>query len=117
VTDIRSVQTLPPYLSRTHARQTIIFRYRLAAVLARGEISRRFEEQRIVERLPNGDVVIEAEGRSDFFIVQTLLRYRANAELLWPDWLREKMAAEVRGLAGVYGVGEDATAEGAEDDQ
>ena len=117
VADMRTVQTLPDHLSRTHARPTITFRYRLAAALARGEISQRFESQRIVERMPNGDAIIEAVGRSDFFIVQTLLRYRANAELLWPEWLREKMAAEVRGLAGVYGVVEDATAEGTEDDQ
>jgi predicted DNA-binding transcriptional regulator YafY len=106
VTDIRSVQTLPPYLSRTHERQPITFRYRLAAVLARGAISQRFDNQRIVERLANGDAIVEAEGRSDFFIVQTLLRYRANAELLWPAWLRAQMAAEVQGLMAVYGVGE-----------
>ncbi len=97
------LERLPPGME--HARRPITFRYQLAAVLARGEISQRFEQQRIVERLPNGDVIIEAEGRSDFFIVQTLLRYRANAELLHPAWLREKMIEEVRRLAGVYGVG------------
>ncbi|MFL5807585.1 MAG: helix-turn-helix transcriptional regulator [Roseiflexaceae bacterium] len=91
---------LPPGME--HAREPIAFRYRLAAELARGELSQRFEQQRVVERLPNGDVIIEAEGRSDFFIVQTLLRYRANAELLEPAELREKMAEEVRGLAAVY---------------
>ena len=35
-------------------------------------------------------------------IVQALLRYRGNAELLAPDWLREKMAAEVAQLARLY---------------
>lgn len=98
----RRLDYLPPEL--LHARSLITFRYRLAAALARGEISQRFERQRVAETLPNGDVVIEAEGRSDFFIIQTLLRYRSNAELLAPDWLRAQMAKEVRKLAGVYGV-------------
>jgi predicted DNA-binding transcriptional regulator YafY len=95
------LERLPPGME--HARRTITFRYRLAAELARGEISQRFESQRLVERLPNGDAIVEAEGRSDFFIVQALLRYRGNAELLEPEWLREKMIEEVRRLAAVYG--------------
>jgi predicted DNA-binding transcriptional regulator YafY len=99
------LQRLPPGLE--HARQPIAFRYRLTAALARGEISQRFENQRVVERLPNGDVIVEAEGRGDFFIVQTLLRYRGNAELLHPEWLREKMIEEVRNLGAVYGLAED----------
>jgi predicted DNA-binding transcriptional regulator YafY len=105
VADIRSLQTLPNHLSRTHERQPIVFRYRLAAVLARGEISQRFENQRVVERLPNGDAIVEAEGRSDFFIIQTLLRYRGNAELLGPAWLRAKMVEEVAQLARLYQYG------------
>ena len=112
VAGIRTLRSLPPHLSRTRARPAIAFRYRLAAALARGEISPRFENPRGVERLPNGDAIVEAEGRSDFFIVQALLRYRANAELLEPAWLREKMIEEVRRLAGVYGLGfEQGTAE------
>jgi predicted DNA-binding transcriptional regulator YafY len=94
------LERLPPGME--HARRPITFRYRLAAVLARGEISQRFEDQRVVERLPNGDVIIEAAGRSDFFIVRTLLRYAGNAELLEPVWLREQMAEEVRKLALLY---------------
>jgi predicted DNA-binding transcriptional regulator YafY len=99
---LKLLQRLPPGME--HSRTPVVFRYRLAAALARGEISQRFENQRIVERSPNGDAIVEAEGRSDFFIIQALLRYRANAELLEPAWLREKMAAEVRRLAAVYGV-------------
>src|SRR5205085_5967692 len=57
------LEPLPPGME--HARQPITFRYRLAAVLAQGPISQRFEEQQIVERLPNGDVIVEAQGRSD----------------------------------------------------
>ena len=94
------LQRLPPDMA--HMRYPITFRYRLAAVLARGEISQRFDNLRVVERLPNGDAIVEAEGRSDFFIIQMLLRYRTNAELLEPAWLREKMAEEVRRLARLY---------------
>lgn len=93
-------QRLPPGTERP--RPLVTFRYRLAALLAQGELSQRFEEQRVIERLPNGDVIVEAKGRSDFFIIQTLLRYRSNAELLWPPELRAKMADEVRGLAELY---------------
>jgi hypothetical protein len=32
-----------------------------------------------------------------------LLRYRGNAELLEPDWLRAKMAEEVARMWAVYG--------------
>jgi predicted DNA-binding transcriptional regulator YafY len=101
IRDLRGhAQRLAPGLERQ--RPLITFRYRLAAILAQGEISQRFENQRIVERLANGDVIIEAEGRSDFFIIQTLLRYRGNAELLTPDELRAKMVEEVRALAEIY---------------
>src|SRR4029450_11326978 len=40
-----------------HAGKPIVCRYRLAAALTQGEISQRFEAQRVVERLPNGDVI------------------------------------------------------------
>ena len=93
-------QRLAPGLQRE--RTLVTFRYRLAAPLAQGELSQRFEEQRVLERLPDGAVIVEAAGRSDFFIIQTLLRYRGNAELLDPPWLRAKLAEEVRALAALY---------------
>lgn len=95
------LERLPPGME--HDRTLVRFRYRLAAVLARGEISQRFDEQRVVERLPNGDVIIEALGRNDFFIRRTLLKYAGNAELLDPPWLREKMREDVAALCGLYG--------------
>ncbi len=100
ILEVERLHTLPPGMA--HARRPVRFRYRLAATLARGELSQRFESQRVVERLPNGDAIIEAEGRSDFFIIQALLRYRANAELLGPPELRARMAEEVRRLAELY---------------
>ncbi|NNJ09265.1 WYL domain-containing protein [Chloroflexales bacterium ZM16-3] len=100
ILDVERLHTLPPGTER--ARPRVAFRYRLAAILAQGELSQRFDAQRVVERLDNGDVIIEAEGRSDFFIIQTLLRYRSNAELLDPPELRVKMAEEVRRLGELY---------------
>jgi predicted DNA-binding transcriptional regulator YafY len=97
----RRLDYLPPEV--LHERSAIVFRYRLAAEVARGGVSERFENQRIIERLPSGDVIIEAAGRSDFFIIQTLLRYRSNAELLEPATLRAKLAEEVGRLCALYG--------------
>lgn len=97
-----SLQLVPGGRWSHRRRSSLRFRYRLAAELAQGEISQRFEEQKVVEQLPNGDVIIEARGRSAFFIVQTLLRYRANAELLWPMHLRERMAREAAAIAALY---------------
>jgi predicted DNA-binding transcriptional regulator YafY len=97
---LQLLDTVPPHL--LHERELIPFRYRLAAELAQHEISQRFPEQRIVERCANGDAIIEAAGRSDFFIIQTLLRYRSNAELLDPPWLRAKMRAEIARLRELY---------------
>lgn len=89
--------------SWSHRRSSqITFRYRLAAVLAQDEISQRFTHQRLIKRLPNGDVIMEAEGRSDFFIRRTLLKYAQNAELLSPAWLRTQMTREVQSLAALY---------------
>lgn len=99
-TSLRLLHTIPPPMR--HVREYITFRYRLAARLAQGEISQRFHNQRIIETLPNGDVIIEAEGRSPFFIRRTLLKYAANAELLAPAWLRAELAAEVAALAALY---------------
>lgn len=94
------LERLPPDMA--HSRSAVTFRYRLVAALARGELSQRFENQRVVEYLPNGDAIIEAEGRSDFFIIQTLLRYRSNAELLHPLELRRRLVEEIRKLSAVY---------------
>jgi predicted DNA-binding transcriptional regulator YafY len=100
IMQLEALERRPPGESRV--RSLVPFRYRLAATLARGELSQRFEEQRIVEHLANGDVIIEAWGRSDFFIIQTLLRYRHLAELIDPPWLRAQMIATVQQLVEVY---------------
>ena len=47
-------------------------------------------------------MIVEAKGRSDFFIVRTLLKYAGNAELISPPPLRAQMAAAVAALAHLY---------------
>lgn len=103
ISDLRLLdQRLPPGVERR--RHLITFRYRLTGPWVDDEVSERFEEQRVIDRQPDG-VVIEAKGRSEFFIIQTLLRYRSYAEILHPPGLRQQMMEEVRRLAQVYGVG------------
>lgn len=103
IEQIESVMHLPP--GSTHTPALISFRYRLSATLLQSGMSQRFIKQELVEELANGDVIIEAQGRNAFFIIQTLLRYRAHAELLEPAWLRERMIAEVQALARLYEQG------------
>jgi predicted DNA-binding transcriptional regulator YafY len=95
--------------STSSTARPLVFRYRLARALARGAISRRFESQQVVERLPGGDVVIEAEGRSAFVIVRTLLRYAESAELLWPPELRTEIVATLARTARMYRASGDNT--------
>ncbi len=87
-----------------HIRPRIVFRYRLFPPLSRGELSQRFLSQRVVERLPDDSVVVEAEDYNEFFIVRTLLRYAGSAELVEPRALRERMLAEIAALRRVYDV-------------
>lgn len=100
ISDLRLLdRRLPPGVARQ--RQQITFRYRLTGPWVDNELSERFEEQRVIARGPDG-VVIEAKGRSEFFIIQTLLRYRSHAEVLEPPALRRRMMEEVRQLAQRY---------------
>lgn len=96
----QELQSIPP--GAGHTRPLISFRYRLDASLAQGELSRRFAHQDLAERLPNGDAVVAAQDYSEFFIVRTLLRYGARAELLWPPELRAQIARETAAMHQLY---------------
>lgn len=91
-----------PHVSQLPRRRGITFSYRLSPTLVRSGISQRFQEQRIMEHHEDGGVVIEARGRSEFFVIQTMLRYRGEAEILSPPHLREQMRQEVQKLLGMY---------------
>lgn len=47
----KELERIPP--GTEHQRKPVVFRYRLAAVLARDGLSQRFDNQRVVETLPN----------------------------------------------------------------
>lgn len=100
--ELRELEHLPPLDARE--RPLVTFQYRLSATLARSGISQRFESQRILRFEADGAVVIEARARSEFVVIQTLLRYRAHAELLGPPELRARMLTEIAALAKRYGL-------------
>ena len=100
ISEIRLLESQPAHLF--HTRALTPFRYRLDAMIATGGMSQRFEEQEIIAREPDGSLIINAKGRSDFFIIRMLLKYGAGAELLEPAWLRQQMRLEIEQLAKRY---------------
>lgn len=95
-----SVQ-LRPDRAAPRARPPIRFTYRQAARIARHGVSERFANQR-VEPQPDGSALVHAEGHSAFRIIQELLRYGEQAELLEPEWLRLEMARTIERMAALY---------------
>ncbi len=99
---IREAEPLPTRRGeRKRARQTIRFKYRLGARIAQRGISERFLNPR-VSHYENGDAIVDAEGYSDFRIIQDLLHYGEQAELLEPSELRAKMGEVVRKMWRLY---------------
>lgn len=98
---IQDIDPLPSCIAGRKARLTIPFKYRLATKIARLGVSERFLNQRIRFE-PNGDAIVEAEGYSDFRILQDLLRYGELAELLGPPDLRAKMREIVAMMYTLY---------------
>jgi len=96
----RELQSIPP--GAGHTRPLLSFTYRLDASIAQSADSRRFVRQEVAGTLPGGDVVVAAQDYSEFFIVRTLLRYGARAELLGPPELRAQIAREAAALHGMY---------------
>ena len=96
----RELQSIPP--GAGHTRPLIGFTYRLDASIAERGVSQRFVRQEVIETLPGGDVIIAAQDYSEFFIVRTLLRYSARAELLEPPELRAQIAREAAAVNRIY---------------
>ncbi|MCZ7574543.1 MAG: WYL domain-containing protein [Ardenticatenaceae bacterium] len=82
-------------------RPSIHFTYRLAARIARHGVSERFANQR-VEPQADGSALVHAEGPSAFRIIQELLHYGEQAELLEPEWLRLEMARTIERMVALY---------------
>jgi predicted DNA-binding transcriptional regulator YafY len=98
---LRRVEQLPGRTAARRRRTTYAFSYRLTPRIARQGVSERFLNPQ-VEPQADGSVIIHAEGYSEFRIVQELLRYGEQAELLGPPSLRRRMAAVARAMAQRY---------------
>ena len=75
--------------------------YRLSQRIACTGVSERFLNQQI-DHQEDGSVIVQAEGYSEFRIIQDMLRYGEQAEILGPPHLREKMTQVVQAMSVLY---------------
>lgn len=94
----RSPQRLPTLIPGMRERRLVTFTYRLPARFVEHGISERFTilDCTIKEETDGEWAYIKAQGRSDFWIIRTLLAYAENAVIVEPPWLREKYLETVR---------------------
>jgi hypothetical protein len=97
-----SIVVLPFYHGQPRESRGILVRVRLLPPLSSGEISRRLEEQRVVERLDDGSAIIEGLARTLFEAQRLVLSYGALAEALEPASLRTRIAEDSRAMAAFY---------------
>ncbi|NLH00075.1 MAG: WYL domain-containing protein [Chloroflexi bacterium] len=91
---------LPP-IQRTPPRY--IVHYRLLPALARGSISRHFNEMR-VEYLPDGSAEIHAVTNDAWEAVRILLSYGENCIVLGGEEVRAQIESRIRKMAANYGL-------------
>jgi len=97
-----SVVVLPFYHDQPRQNRGIQVRLRLLPPLSSSEISRRLEEQRIVERLDDGSAIIEGWARTLFEARRLVLSYGALAEALAPAALRGQLTDDSQAMAAFY---------------
>ena len=98
---IKEIELMPGRASRHRRRATLQFTYRLSQRIARMGVSERFLNQQINPQ-DDGSVIVQAEGYSEFRIIQDMLRYGEQAEIIDPPYLREKMAQVVWAMSVLY---------------
>jgi len=103
---LRHVEPLPGRAAARRARATYAFAYRLSPRIARQGVSERFLHQQLTPQ-PDGSVIVQAAGYSEFRIIQDLLRYGEQAELLSPPRLRARMAKVAKAMARLYAEQKD----------
>lgn len=91
---------LPP-LQRTPPRYVV--HYRLLPVLARGSISRHFDEMQI-EYLPDGSAEVHAVTDDAWEAVRILLSYGENCIVLGGEEVRSQIENRIRKMAANYGL-------------
>ncbi|HEY7348052.1 MAG TPA: WYL domain-containing protein [Ktedonobacterales bacterium] len=95
-----SPQRLHTLIPGIKSRRLITFTYRLPARFVEHGVSERFIIlDHSTKEEPNGEwAYITAQGRSDFWIIRTLLAYAENAVIVEPAWLKEKYLATLRAM-------------------
>ena len=102
----KEIELMPGKANRYRKRATLEFTYRLSQHIARSGVSQRFLNQRITPQ-EDGSVIVRAEGYSEFRIIQDMLRYGEQAEIIDPSYLRKKMAQVVQAMSVIYGNATD----------
>jgi predicted DNA-binding transcriptional regulator YafY len=99
---IRELVIMPGKSTRSRKRSTISFTYKLSKKIADQGISERFLNQK-VEIQDDGSAIVLAEGYSEFRIIQGILRYGEQAEILTPISLRKNMQRVIKSMEKLYG--------------
>ena len=98
---LKEIELMPGKSSRRRRRATTQFTYRLSWRIASTGVSERFLNQQI-DYQKDGSAIVHAEGYSEFRIIQNMLRYGEQAEIIDPPYLREKMRQVVKVMSGLY---------------
>jgi predicted DNA-binding transcriptional regulator YafY len=93
-----SPRRLPTLIPGPRQRRLVTFTYRLPARFVEHGVSERFDilDSYIKEESDGEWAYITAQGRSDFWIIRTLLAYAENAIIVEPNWLKEKYLKTLR---------------------
>jgi len=65
---------------------------------------RTWSAEQSFEYRPDGSLILTFQARSHLEVLSWVLGFGAQAKILAPDWLRTKMIATVKDLAGVYKI-------------
>jgi predicted DNA-binding transcriptional regulator YafY len=101
VNRMQDLELMPGRVGGRRKRSTLPFVYRLSPAIARLGVSERFLNQR-VEYQEDGSAIVHAEGYGEFRIIQEMLRYGEQAEILEPSSLRGRMRKVVAAMNRVY---------------
>lgn len=82
---------------------TLDIRYRLTGALGKHQ-PRRPQEQIIEQNRENNFVIIKTKEDCLFWFRQRIMKYGANAEILTPEWLRQKMGQEFKRAYDKYAL-------------
>jgi predicted DNA-binding transcriptional regulator YafY len=99
-----TIVQLPFYGEQVAPPGRVRVRVRLLPPLTSADVSKRLQQQQIVERLDDGSVIVEGLARTLFDAQRLVLGYGALAEALDPPELRARVAEESRVMAAKYGA-------------